>query len=71
MPLSAQEKAAIITVAGKWALKTVEEANTADLMSLVRDNDKYDHVTMTDSMLASCFIIHYNNLTSIFADKKK
>ncbi len=70
MPLSAQEKAAIITVAGNWALKSLEEASPNELMGLARAGKEYKGVTIGDSMIVPCFIVHYNNLISAFADKK-
>lgn len=70
MVLSAQERAAIITVAGNWALKTLEEASPNDLVGLARTGKEYKSITITDSMLVPCFILHYNNLISAFTDKK-
>ena len=71
MPLSAQEKAAIITVAGNWALKTLEETSSPELIALNKAGDKYDSVTIIDKALVPCFITHYNNLIKAFSDKKQ
>lgn len=71
MPLSVQEKAAIITVAGNWALKTLEEISSPELIGLNKAGEKYDSVSIVDKALIPCFITHYNNLTKAFSDKKQ
>ena len=63
MPLSAQERAAIITVAGNWALKSVEGASPNDLASALRATGSIDKINIP------FFMEHYNDLISALSDK--
>ena len=63
MPLSAQEKAAIITVAGNWALKSVEEASPAELAEAVSKTGSLEGIYIP------FFLIHYDNLVNALSGK--
>jgi hypothetical protein len=66
MSLSAQERAAIITVAGSWAIKSLEGAGDQELRHLVKTSGSLKY----EDMLITSFLSHYENLTSCLFDAK-
>ena len=63
--LSTQEKSALITVAGSWALNTIENAEGQELIKLMKDADGSSR---NSDLLMASFKEHYENLILYFED---